>query len=114
MILFLRIYRITNLKHYTIKDFAVKASNRESMLDMWSRSLLGRDEIQIHALRVILNGIKLTAGNDRSEWIPGSGNFSTKLFAKQYLNMLGSIGSSPGDQNFIWSSKVPQKILIFL
>lgn len=75
--------------------------------------LISKDEEQIKALESCIEEFGLTEGIDRLIWIPGNGNFTSKIFTKLYASQSRPPGIICGEWNLIWSSKLPQKIKLF-
>lgn len=105
---FPRLYRISNLKHYTVKEFWIEWNKGENL---WLRPLNSRDESDLISFERIVYSISLGQEADFLKWIPSKGIFTTKK-CREFLSGY----QSGGDFHWrrLWNSKLPPKISMFL
>jgi hypothetical protein len=102
---FPRLYELSFQKGFTVKRL------KQQGWDMiqFRRTLLGDALQQRDTLKEMVDGIQLTEGKDRVKWKIGTfGPFRVKDL---YLQMRGE-ESFP--QKFLWKTKIPMKVRIFL
>lgn len=110
-----RLYRITNFKHSSVKDFLTKwVEGSVSSSDLWIRPLLSREEEDLNSLNRILSTISLSNLKDKLFWSPGKGAFTSKICTSLLQQNHTSNRNQIEVWNSIWSAKVPPKIRIFL
>lgn len=113
-----RLYRISKLKHNTVKDFLSLGNSNLSHVNLWTRSLWNRDLTQLTHLWDIISSVCLTDGQDYLTWVPSKDVFSSR----QCVNIIDqdinstriALGRNSNTWNQLWSIKVPPKISIFL
>jgi hypothetical protein len=102
---FPRLYQLSFQKGFTVK----KLKQQGWDMIQFRRTLLGDALQQWDALKDMVDRIQLTEGKDRVKWkIETSGQFRVKDL---YLQMRAE-GSFP--QKFLWKTKIPMKVRIFL
>lgn len=107
------LYRISKLKHCSVKDFCVKWNKGESRqnLDLWTHPLVNRDEGDFISLEAIVHSISLCQKVDHLNWTPGKRIFTTKKCRELVSgHQIGRINH----WKYPWNSKFPPKICIFL
>lgn len=109
-----RLYRIALTKHLSIAAFKIKWNNRADSSSIWSRSLLSRDATDLTFLSSIIAALFLNRGEDLMIWVPGNGEFSTKICSQTLLAQSVSCEAISPEWKSIWNIKAPPKILIFL
>lgn len=109
-----RLYRISNLKHSSVRSFLDISKGSVHNAILWTRPLIDRDREGLLQLQSLLENIHITEEKDVLRWTKSSDKFSSKQFLHLYSKSNDVQASLKKGWNCLWSIKLPPKIKIFL
>lgn len=110
MIKFRKLYRISNLKEWTLESFvSIWRSSPVQGLNLWSRTPREWELEEISKLGQIIAKISFSSVEDTLVWKMTNGNYSVK---QVILKLTPSVERCKW--SFIWKLRVPNKIKLFL
>lgn len=112
--IFPRLYRISSLKWFSVKDFVSSWKNNSHLnTSSWTREVFSRDHALIEDLNLIIEGIIFRETPDILAWKEGKKIFKVKDFTLLLSGNQNSREHNDGIWRKIWNSKLPPKITIF-